>query len=390
MSGSDAARSLPSQAYLVALAGLPRMGPIRLRALLAGDEPEAAWARVRQQRLVDVPGVVEALEGDGPGLLERWALVAGRTDVATHWRRHRDAGIEVLDPDSPGWPAVLVPDPDPPSVLFASGDLGALDGICVAVVGTRRCTQYGRDVASDLGRGLAAAGVRVVSGLALGIDAAAHAGALAAVGAPVVGVVGNGLDVHYPRRNASLYAQVAARGVLLSEYPLGTQPRRWTFPARNRLIAAFSRMVVVVESHVDGGSLHTVDEADRRDIEVRAVPGSVRSPASAGTNALIDGGRAVVRDELDVLLPLGLTPAQEGRVRGAAGSTADPDERDLRPQLRRILDALGWEPASLEQVLLRTQLGLSALHEGLAELEDGGWLTWDGNWVERRARGPRS
>lgn len=379
---------LPPAASLVGLASLPRMGPRRLRALLAGRAPNAAWALVRSGRVGDLPEVAETLAPDGPGLVVRWARVAARLDPAELWSRHERAGVTVLAEDDRGYPDALAADIEPPAVLFARGALQALDGTRVAIVGTRRCTQYGREIARELGHDLARAGVRVVSGLALGIDGAAHAGALAASAAPPVGVVGNGLDVPYPRRHAPLYRQVAEAGLLLSEHPLGAQPRTWTFPARNRIVAALSHAVVVVECHERGGSLYTVDEADRRDVEVFAVPGSVRSPASTGTNALLHAGRGPVRDATDVLLHLGLSaatlqarPAVEavpGRSGVAGGDRAGP-----RVELRPVLDAVGWEEASLEQLLLRTGLGLAELHAALDELESGGWVTWHGSWVER-------
>jgi DNA processing protein len=382
------AAHLPPAAFLVGLAGLPRMGPRRFRALLAGRSPRDAWGLVVEGRVTELAEVAEALHAEGRTLPQRWANAAGRTDLEAMWRHHLDRGVRVLTEDSDLYPEVFRHDPEPPAVLFVRGDPERLEGIRVAVVGTRRCTQYGRDVASQLGRELAAAGARVVSGLALGIDAAAHAGALGVDGAPPIAVVGNGLDITYPRRNARLYACVVERGVLLSEYPLGTQPRTWTFPARNRLVAALARVVVVVESHAKGGSQWTVDEADRRDIEVRAVPGSVRSPASVGPNLLIAEGKLPVLDTLDLLLPLGLVPARpsEGPTgfvgTGSASSKALPA---VPPHLRGLLDAIGWEATSLEQLLLRTQLGLAVLHGGLAELEDLGAIRWDGNWVERCA-----
>jgi DNA processing protein len=195
--------------------------------------------------------------------------------------------------------------------------------------------------------------------------------------------VGNGLDVVYPRRNAALYREIAERGVLLSEYPLGSQPRTWTFPARNRIIAALARTLVVVESQLKGGSFHTVDAAADRDVEIMAVPGSVRSPASAGPNELLSQGRAIARDAAEVLQTVGLAPAPApgGGARAEAAPAPTP-----APHLRALLDTVGWEPASLEQLLLRNQLGMAALHAGLTELEDGGWIVWDGNWVERRGR----
>jgi DNA processing protein len=363
------------------------MGPRRFQAMLAGAEPSTVWQRLRSGTYRPTPAVAETLEPEAALLLVRWRKILGKLDVAETWRDHRRAGIRVLGRDDPDHPRAFRDDPDPPVVLFAAGDLGLLDGPAVAIVGTRRCTQYGRDVASEMGAHLAAAGVHVVSGLALGIDAAAHAGALSVDGAPPIGVVGNGLDVTYPRRNAALYRAVRERGLLLSEYPLGAQPRRWTFPARNRLVAALARAVVVVETPEAGGSQHTIDEADRRDVEVLAVPGSVRSPASAGTNKLLWEGRPAVRDALDVLDALGLpsSPAPAA----AAVPVAVPASEPATPpvELVGLLDAVGWEPATLEEVLLRAGLGLPDLHAGLSRLEDLGWIRWEGNWIERRAAG---
>jgi DNA protecting protein DprA len=180
----------------------------------------------------------------------------------------------------------------------------------VAIVGTRSATSYGLQTSSELGRGLAAAGVVVVSGLALGIDGAAHSGALRTGRedpAPPVAVVGTGLDVLYPKGNASLWREVEGHGVVFSEAPLGTTPRARVFPARNRIIAALSDVVVVVECQLGGGALYTAEAAARRSIPVCAIPGSVRSPASAGTNGLLVDGCTPVRDVDDVLTAVALS-----------------------------------------------------------------------------------
>ena len=161
-----------------------------------------------------------------------------------------------------GYPAVLADDLSPPPVLFARGDVAALDGRRVTIVGTRSATAAGREVAAELGAGLAQAGVRVVSGLARGIDGWAHRGALSAVGGgPPVGVVASGLDVVYPPEHRPLWDEVVERGVLLSEVPPGTTPHALRFPLRNRILAALGEVVVVVESKRKGGSLITVEEA---------------------------------------------------------------------------------------------------------------------------------
>src|SRR5947209_7150081 len=202
--------------HVAALSSLPGMGPARLRAVLEGQTAEEAWERVRGGGTTGVPDHVAA----------RWREAATTVDVDQLWDAHLAAGVRVLQPGADGWPAALVDDPEPPAVLFARGDVTALDGPRVAIIGTRRCSYAGREIARELGRGLADAGVRVVSGLALGIDGAAHTGALAGL-APPVGVVGTGLDVVYPRRHVDLWHAVGEAGVLLSEYPLGVWPERW-------------------------------------------------------------------------------------------------------------------------------------------------------------------
>jgi DNA processing protein len=297
--------------------------------------------------------------------------------VGAFWRRHHLAGVGISGRGGAAFPAALGEDLDPPAVLFHRGDLDALGGPRVAVVGTRRCTRYGRDVAVELGEGLSAAGVAVVSGLALGIDAAAHVGARRAA-TPPIGVVGSGLDVVYPRANAALWADLAAHGVLLSEVPLGSPPVAWRFPARNRIIAALADVVVVVESHERGGSLSTVAEALRRDRPVLAVPGPIRSPASAGTNRLIAEGCAPVCGVDDVLVALGLSP---GRRRPASERRPPPGAPG-----QAVLEAFGWQPATLEQLAVRTGLGVGPLAVALESLQRDRWVEARSGWYERVGR----
>ena len=216
----------------------------------------------------------------------------------------------------------------------------------------------------------------VVSGLALGIDGAAHRGALAAgPGAgQTVGVVAGGVDVTYPPSHAALFAEVAAAGALVSEAPLGTPPERWRFPARNRIIAALADVVVVVESRLRGGSLHTVDAAIERGRTVGAVPGPVRSQASAGTNALLADQALVVRDAADVLVALGMGRCLRSVSVGA--STPHPEGVDAT-----VLDAVGFSPTSTDEVVAVAGVGLgpalTALHRlaaaGLVEAGPGCW-----------------
>jgi DNA processing protein len=357
---------LPSVAWVAALAGLPGMGPARLRALLGHWSPDEAWRRVVGGLPVHVGVPVE--------VAARWRAEAGAVDVAALWGRHRTGGVTVVDATHPLFPEPLRGDPEPPAVLFVRGDPAALARPRVAVVGTRRCTPTGRAVASELGRDLAGAGVCVISGLALGIDGAAHAGALEASGAPPAAVVATGVDLAYPVRHAGLWEQVAAAGVLLSEHPLGTRPEPWRFPSRNRVIAGLAEVVVVVESRARGGSMHTVEAALERDRTVMAVPGSVRSAASDGTNGLLSSGAAPARDAGDVLVALGL-----------GGGAGPPRARPTPPggDGGRVLEAVGHEPVTLEQVASRLDVPLGPLSVHLAALEAAGWLVRRGGWYER-------
>jgi DNA processing protein len=333
--------------YAVLLAGHPTVGPRRLTELLDGVGAEAGWRAV----------------GGDP---------AADPDAAL--ARHDAADIDVLRPGDGRYPEALAADPHRPALLFARGHLSAVTDPRVAVVGTRRCTGSGAGFAREIGRDLTHADVAVVSGLALGIDGAAHRGVLEAGGRPI-GVVGSGLDVVYPTKHRDLWEQVAARGVLLSEAPLGARPEAWRFPARNRIIAALSHVVVVVESHAAGGSMLTVKEAADRGVPVMAVPGSVRSSSSAGTNQLIADGCAPVLDTTDLLVALGLS---------ATSRAAGPDLRtppDASQQT--VLAAFDWEPVTLEHLVSRAGMELPDLALALEGLLAAGWVTTSGGWYER-------
>jgi DNA processing protein len=382
--GGDAGPTgLPPEAFAAALACLPGMGPARLAAILRAASAAVAWDRISGGAGRTDADVVAALGSRPDALAARWRRAARDIDPVAVWRTIVDQGIGVAVIGSPGYPPVLAADIEPPGVVFHRGSPDVVAGPRVAVVGTRQCSATGAAIACELGRSLAAAGVAVVSGLASGIDAAGHRGALAALGdgagAPPIGVVGSGLDVVYPRGQAELWRAVASHGVLLSEAPLGARPERWRFPARNRIIAALADLVVVVESHRTGGSMHTVDEADRRGIDVMAVPGSVRAPASTGTNGLLAEGRAPVCSADDVLVALGLCPA--GR-RPREETRPKPEPGDVS-----VLDAVGWQPATLDHIAVRTGHGLAFLAPALDRLCEAGWVARRGGWYERVAGG---
>lgn len=365
------------RACAAALLGLPGMTPVRLARLLDGMRPPVAWAAVRAGTHPADPS-------------RRFTGPARLVEPDEVHRRYQDAGVTVLLAGRAGYPAALVGDPGAPAVLCASGDTGVLEARpAVAVVGTRSATPYGARVAAELGRRLAAAQVVVVSGLARGIDAAAHSGALTAGpgAAPPVAVVGTGLDVPYPKENRVLWARVSSTGAVLSESSLGTRARPMVFPARNRIIAALADVVVVVESHRSGGSLYTAEAAARRAIPVCAVPGSVHSAASAGTNELLIEGCVPVRDADDVLAAVAL--ARQGRgmaapVPSPSGRRAPPGGPDPADRVQcSVWEAVDDTPTTVETVLLRTDLSLAALTAAGEALVDQGLLTAGAGWWSR-------
>lgn len=364
-------------ACVAALAGLPGLGAARLTWLLGIDtRPSLVWRRVVEWRLPaqrPLPGRTAS----------RWRTYAEKTSPTRVRERYDRAGVRILTPGSRDYPSRLFEDPEAPPVLFAVGDLRCLDGPTAAVVGTRRCTGYGRDAARLLGRRLAEAGVVVVSGLAAGIDVAAHRGALAARTAPVVGVAGTGLDVVYPPESRDVWAATRERGVLLSEAPLGHGGARWRFPERNRIMAALADVVVVVESPARGGSLITVDHAARRAVPVMAVPGPITSPTSAGPNRLVADGCGVVCDADDVLLELGvpLRPGPARRVSRGGGRPEPASGED-----RRVLAAVDATPTAFDRVMARTEMAALDLASALYRLEADGWVRAGATGWERRPR----
>ena len=366
-----------AEAYAVSLARLPAVGPARLRALLESGPVDRVWEAVRTGA-IDPACVVRPPRTGARSVVEGWRIAAASIDPATYWKAHVDAGIGVAVRGSPAYPPALVDDDDPPAILFWRGDIDALAGARVAIVGTRRATRYGIDVANSLASELSLAGVAVVSGLALGIDGAAHAGSISVDGAPPIAVVGCGLDTVYPRANRALWSKVVERGVIVSEYPLGAPAVAWQFPARNRIIAALADVVVVVESQATGGALGTAVEAARRGRPVFAVPGPVTAPSSVGTNQLLHDGCAPARDALDVLVALGREP----------GARRAATERRPAPvgDAATVLGALPWQVVAVEHLVIATGLALGEVVLALDALERDGWIVQRAGWIERVAR----
>jgi len=387
-----------------ALASLPGIGPQRLRTLMRGLGVLPAWQVVRGE--APAPEHIAAmLRQDGLDRALRRAATAQLLDqmaAALH-----DGDIRVLLATDAEYPASMRGDFAAPAVLFVKGDVSAFANRRVGIIGTRAASAAGRHFARRLGRELARNGVSVVSGLARGIDAAAHRGVIDAfdamssvaphdesclaepiapnikspITAPIaanlatpIAVVASGLDVIYPREHATLWQQVAECGVIVSESPPGCAPDAFRFPLRNRILAIASELLVVVESRATGGSMITVDEAAKRGITVLAVPGSPHSDTSAGTNALIAQGATSVCDVADVLVALGID-----HHRLAASSDARP-----RPSAadKVVLDALARRPSTFDHLVAELDLPIEDVAVRLGRLEAQGWAVVNGGWWE--------
>jgi DNA processing protein len=341
------------------LAGLPAITPVRLRRLLARwpDPLDAldAVARGAAPTCFDRPLPAE--------MLRDWRTAAGDPKrLAKVGATLGSRGTRVILATDPSFPVDVETIPDHPAVLLVEGDHGdALDAPRVAIVGTRAATPHGLDDARTLAADLAAAGVTVVSGLAIGIDAAAHDGALAA-GGMTVGVVATGLDIEYPRRHRALYAKVRAAGLVVGESGFGVRPEPKRFPVRNRIIAAIADITVVVEATARGGARITAEHAMRYGRDVFAVPGSRRNAAAEGCNELIRDGAHPLLQSDDVLIRLGCTPGARRR------SGPAPEGAPLDGDAARVLQAFGGEPATPDQLAHRCGLDVGAVAIALCTL----------------------
>lgn len=354
-------------AALVALAGLPHLAPGRFRAMLCDHSPVELWQRIAAG---DPPR-----SGRKRDAAHTWVRWASGVDPGALLAQHRAQEVRPSWFGSSHYPAVLLDDPDPPVVLFEAGSRPQAGAATIGIVGTRGCSRYGRQVAHELGARLATAGVAVASGLAHGIDAAAHAGALRRNGHAIAMVAG-GVDVIYPVGNRQLWAKVLENGSIMSEYPLGARPLTWRFPARNRLIAALSAMVIVVESPVKGGSMYTVDEALRRDRVVAAVPGSIYSDASAGTNRLIADG-AVSLHSIDDLIEM-LPPDIAGAV-----SVLEPASAAPSVPVSWLLPFIGFDPIAVDVVALESKRPPGDVALEIEKLVAAGIVHRSGATIER-------
>jgi len=316
---------------------IAELTPSGLRRLLATlSTPESICAADRTTLARVVPDNVAVAIARGPD--------PERLDAARRWLEDSVNHVVTLADNS--YPRLLLEIPDPPPLLYVKGNPALLDHASLAVVGSRNATQQGRSNAEAFSRELSEGGFTVISGLALGIDAAAHVGGLAALSSSIA-VVGTGLDIVYPARNRDLAHRLAEEGALVSEFALGTPALASNFPRRNRLISGLARGCLVVEAALKSGSLITARNALEQGREVFAIPGSIHSPLSKGCHLLIKQGAKLVESSQDILEELGAAVHDRGATIASADETA-PDNP--------LLAALGFDPVDLDTLCQRSGL----------------------------------
>lgn len=316
--------------------------------------------------LAAAPSELRDVQGVGPKLMRKIAEADHKIDVQAEIELCRQRGIDIIVEADPRYPRSLKEIHDPPGVLFVRGELKPDDALAVGIVGTRHGTQYGLRTAERLAGSLARAGLTVISGLARGIDAAAHRGALAA-GGRTIGVLASGVTNIYPPEHVKLAEEVAAHGALVSESPPNGEPISGMFPQRNRLISGMSLGVVVVEAAERSGALITARHAMEQGREVFAIPGNIDSRTSRGCHRLIRDGAKLVETIDDVLEELG--PLVEAAPRDDGQEIHHPAELLLNEQEQKVLAAIGGEATPVDSVIAETGLPVPQVLATVSVLE---------------------
>ena len=354
------ARMLTDRERLILLNLIPEIGTIRVQRLLAAFGSLQELFAAPEDQLWQVEGI-------GQVLARRFATQCRNPQpVEEELHLAKQAGCAVVTQRDVDFPTPLKQIPDPPLVLYMKGQWVDEDQVAVAVVGSRRASLYGQQIAERLAYDLAIRGVTVISGLARGIDAAAHRGALKAHGRTLA-VLGNGLASIYPPEHKELAEQVAERGAVLSEYPMRMEPLAQNFPRRNRLISGLSLGVVIVEAARRSGALITADCALEQGREVFAVPGKVDSVTSQGTHQLLKQGARLVTSVEDILEELRLVPLTAGGAEPAGGSTVVA--AGLAEAETRVLACVEADPRTIDAIALESGLGMPEVSSLLLQLE---------------------
>jgi len=361
------------------------IGPILIRRIVdaAGGAEPACAASVSLLKEVEGIGAAKAAK-------IHQSLRAAGAAVERELAAAATLGVSIIaQDDDDGFPILLRSIPDPPAVLYVRGAFEPRDLNAVAIVGSRKCSYYGREQAERFAALLAGAGVTVISGGARGVDSSAHRGAMSHPQGRTIAVLGSGIDVPYPPENAGLFEQIAAKGAVVSEYPLGTPPVKENFPRRNRIVSGMSRGVLVIEADERSGALITARQAcDDHGRTVFALPGRVDSPTSAGPHKLIRDGATLVTKLEDILEGLGPLPQEVHEVHlFEPMSPARNDETPAKPEpvriatdatmtdrQRLILAQLDGQPVHIDAIIERTSLTASEVMQDLTLLSLKGFV----------------
>src|SRR5881392_1163414 len=341
----------------IALNMLPTVGPVRLRKLLeVFQEPQQILAAKRSE--------LRKVEGIGNEVADQISNWESTVDLPAELERIRDFGATVLTHQSPSYPPPLREIHAPPIVLYVWGELHERDHHALGVIGARRTTHYGTESAKKLSYQLAYAGLTIVSGLARGIDTAAHQGALAAKGRTIA-VIGSGLLKLYPLENAALAEKIRnGNGAVISEFSMEIEPDRQTFPMRNRIISGWSQGILIVEAGLNSGALITASQAIEQGRSVYAVPGHINAPSAIGSNRLIQQGAKLVMDASDILDDLQILLPESKPVLTAARPLPELSESE-----RDVYDAIEASETAIDAIAAKCNLPSPTVSSVLLRLE---------------------
>jgi len=354
--------------YWLALQSIPGVGKSLYRRVVEKLGSPRAVFLADEEELLQVKGL-------RPGIAREILEFDRDEEVLAALKRIKRLDIRLITIGQREYPANLARIADPPVLLYVHGHIEPRDNLAVAVVGARRPTPYGRQVARQLARELAERGVCIVSGMARGIDSIAHEGALEA-GGRTLAVLGSGIDVVYPPEHRELYHRIAENGAVISEFPMGTKPTGWNFPIRNRIISGLSLGTMVAEARAHSGSLITAKEAIEQGRRVFAVPGQIGSENSYGTNRLIKEGAVLVNSVDDVLraLPELGDAGDLARVLPRPPAACEKRTEELQPDENVLFSLLGEEPTHIDYIIKNSNLSYGRVSAGLINLELGGLI----------------
>jgi DNA processing protein len=351
-------KSMNSTEACIALNMLPTVGPVRLRKLLeVFKQPQQILGATRNE--------LRKVEGIGSEVADQIAGWESIVDLAAELARVRDFGATVITQESAAYPKSLREIHAPPIVLYVWGELNERDQHAIAIIGARRTTHYGMESAKKLAYQLAYAGLTVISGLARGIDTAAHQGAIAAKGRTIA-VIGSGLAKLYPPENAVLADKIrSGNGAIVSEFSMEIEPDRQTFPIRNRIIAGWSHGILVVEAGLNSGALITASQAIEQGRSVYAVPGHINAPSALGSNRLIQQGAKLVMDASDVLDDLQILLPETKPSPDAAARPLPPLSEDER----LVYEAIDATETPIDEIAVKCDLPSATVSSTLLRLE---------------------